>query len=446
MTTFISSSVFLLFRFCFVFCFDSADKPDWVLDKFDVTVPMSTYLVAYTINDFEYRESATGGDVTFRIWARRDAIEQVDYAKEIGPKVLQYFEKTFKVKYPLPKMDMIAIPDFGAGAMENWGLITYRESALLYLPNISSSSSQYYVASVVAHELAHQWFGNLVTMRWWTDLWLNEGFATYVASLGVHYLHPEWNSFEEESLDNTDSVFKFDALKSSHPVSVEIGNPNQISTIFDRISYDKGSSIIRMMHLFLGHDVFFGGIANYLNTYRYNNAEQNNLWNALTEEAHRNEVLEEDVTVKQIMDTWTLQTGYPIVNITRNYGNNSAIVTQYRFLIEPSESRKLSDSDVPCWYVPLSYTTEEELDFNTTEPKTWLQCDAENKPIEKEIFDLPESDEWILFNIQLAGLYKVRYDENNWNLLIKQLTGPEYLKISTLNRAALINDALDLAW
>lgn len=283
-------------------------------------------------------------------------------------------------------------------------------------------------------------------MRWWTDLWLNEGFATYAASLGVDYLHPEWNSFEEESLDNTDSVFKFDALKSSHPVSVQIGNPNQISAIFDRISYDKGSSIIRMMHLFLGHEVFFGGIANYLNKYRYNNAEQNNLWDALTEEAHRNEVLEKDVTVKQIMDTWTLQTGYPIVNVTRNYENNSAIVTQYRFLIEPSVSRKLSDSDAPCWYVPLSYTTEQELDFNTTEPKTWLQCDSENKPIEKEIFDLPEDDEWILFNIQLAGLYKVRYDENNWNLLIKQLTGPEYLKISTLNRAALINDALDLAW
>lgn len=119
-------------------------------------------------------------------------------------------------------------------------MITYRESALLFQPNISSSSSQSHVASVIAHELAHQWFGNLVTMRWWVDLWLNEGFATYVASLGVHHLHPEWNSFQEESLENTVSVFEFDALKSSHPVSVQIGNPNQISAIFDRISYDKG--------------------------------------------------------------------------------------------------------------------------------------------------------------------------------------------------------------
>lgn len=120
------------------------------------------------------------------------------------------------------------------------GLITYRESALLFEPNVSSSSSQNHVASVIAHELAHQWFGNLVTMRWWVDLWLNEGFATYVASLGVQHLHPEWNAFQEESLENTVSVFEFDALKSSHPVSVQIGNPNQIPSIFDRISYDKG--------------------------------------------------------------------------------------------------------------------------------------------------------------------------------------------------------------
>lgn len=167
-------------------------------------------------------------------------------------------------------------------------------------------------------------------MRWWIDLWLNEGFATYVASLGVQHLHPEWNAFQEESLENTVSVFEFDAMKSSHPVSVPIANPNQISSIFDRISYDKGvmilifyvchffhvhfffefqSTIIRMMHLFLGHEVFFGGISNYLNMYRYNNAEQDNLWEALTQEAHKNEVLEDHITVKDIMDTWTLQTG-----------------------------------------------------------------------------------------------------------------------------------------
>lgn len=341
-------------------------------------------------------------------------------------------------------MDMIAIPDFSAGAMENWGLITYRETALLFEPNISSSSSQYSVASVIAHELAHQWFGNLVTMRWWTDLWLNEGFATYVASLGVHYIHPEWNSFAEESNSNTMSIFKFDALKSSHPVSVQIGNPNEIPTIFDSISYQKGSSIIRMMHLFLGDDVFAGGLNKYLKKYKYTNAEQDNLWQALTEEAHKHDALEQNVTVKHIMDTWTLQTGFPIITVTRDYEKNSAEVRQQRFLTEKSPGK--APFKETCWWVPLSYTTAQELNFNTTEPKTWLECDNQNDPISKELIDLPLDDEWIIFNIQISGLYKVKYDEKNWDLLIKQLTGPELEKISVLNRAALINDALDLAW
>lgn len=283
-------------------------------------------------------------------------------------------------------------------------------------------------------------------MKWWDDLWLNEGFATYVASLGVHYIHPEWNSFDEETLDNTVSVFDLDSLRSSHPVSVPITNPNIISQIFDNISYNKGSTIIRMMHLFLGHEVFFGGIHNYLNKYRYNNAEQDNLWEALTEEAHRNEVLQKHMSVKEIMDTWTLQTGYPIVYIKRDYNNNSAIITQERFFRDPSSPKRLMDNANPCWWIPLSYTTEEEIDFETTVPKQWVECNKSNKPVSKEIFDLPEKDDWVIFNIQLAGLYKVRYDEHNWNLLIRQLTGAEYEKISTLNRAALINDALDLAW
>lgn len=324
-------------------------------------------------------------------------------------------------------------------------MITYRETALLYQPNVSSSSSQARVASVIAHELAHQWFGNLVTMRWWTDLWLNEGFATYVASLGVDHLHPEWNSFQEESLANLMSVFSFDSLKSSHPVSVTIGNPNQISTIFDRISYEKGSTILRMMHLFLGDEVFFGGVSNYLKKFKYRNAEQDNLWHSLTEEAHRHEVLSKGHSVKRIMDSWTLQTGYPMITVTRNYENNTALLKQHRFFMDPEKTKSELD-DSSCWFVPISYTTAQESDFNTTMPQTWLECTNQNEAIDKELVDLPENDEWILLNIQMSSLYKVRYDTHNWDLLIKQLTSPEYDRIATLNRAELINDALDLAW
>lgn len=143
----------------------------------------------------------------------------MDFAKEVGPKSLEYYENFFDVKYPLPKQDMIAIPDFSAGAMENWGLITYRESLLLYDPNTTSYSYKESIASVIAHELAHQWFGNLVTMKWWTDLWLNEGFATYMSSLALQNLFPEWKTFETHVATNLMSVFSFDALKTSHPVS-----------------------------------------------------------------------------------------------------------------------------------------------------------------------------------------------------------------------------------
>lgn len=200
-----------------------------------------------------------------------------------------------------------------------------------------------------------------------------------------------------------------------------------------------------MMHLFLGDATFFDGVNSYLNKYRYQNAEQDNLWEALTEEAHKNAVLGDNITVKQIMDAWTLQTGYPVVNVTRNYEKNTAEVTQNRFFKNPEQTEESSD-DNPCWWVPLSYTTEQELDFNTTEPKTWLECDENNQPIQKQIADLPEGNEWIIFNIQIAGFYKVNYDEHNWNLLIEQMHGPEYEKISTINRAALISDAFDLAW
>ncbi|XP_058125970.1 aminopeptidase N-like [Anopheles ziemanni] len=424
------------------------DMPGWVLDVFDRTVPMSTYLVAYSVNDFEYREAMTKepGDVLFKIWARRDAIDQVDYARAIGPRVTRFYEEYFNQKFPLPKIDMIAVPDFASGAMENWGLITYRETALLYHPNVSTASSKHRVASVIAHELAHQWFGNLVTMRWWTDLWLNEGFATYVASLGVEHLHPEWNSLEEESVSNSLDILKFDALLSSHPVSVEIGHPNQISQIFDAISYEKGSTLIRMMHLFLGEETFRNGVSRYLEKHAYGNAEQDDLWAALTEEAHANGVLPDEINVKTVMDSWTLQTGYPVITVTRNYDDNSATVTQVRFVSsELPADRNVTDY---CWWIPLTYASAIRADFNDTVPKAWMNCEGiqGRKGNVKTVEDLPDREHWVVFNVQMAALYKVKYDLANYRLIVAQLNGPKYDAIAILNRAQLIDDAMDLAW
>ncbi|VVC87169.1 unnamed protein product [Leptidea sinapis] len=233
------------------------DSSDFVWDQFEKSVPMSTYLVAFVVSSFSYVDSPRElSKAKFKIWARDDAIDQTEYAATIGPKVLTYFEKFFDVPFPLPKQDMFAIPDFSAGAMENWGLITYRETALLYDKDQSSFVNKERVAEVIAHELAHQWFGNLVTMKWWSDLWLNEGFATFMASVGTDEVEPSWSARQSHAVSNAMTVLTLDSLESSHPVSVAIDNPSRISEIFDAISYLKGAALIRMMTMFLGEDVF----------------------------------------------------------------------------------------------------------------------------------------------------------------------------------------------
>ncbi|CAH0554039.1 unnamed protein product [Brassicogethes aeneus] len=417
------------------------EKEGWFWDRFDTSVPMSTYLVAFLVSDFAYKtgEPIQGSNVTFKIWARKDAIDQVEFSKETGPKALEYYEKFFNIKYPLPKQDMVAISDFSAGAMENWGLITYREALLLYDPKVTSKSSQHRIASVIAHELAHQWFGNLVTMRWWTDLWLNEGFATYMAAVCVDHLYPQWNSLEEESASNMLSVFSLDSLRSSHPVSVPIENPKEIDEIFDTISYKKGSSLIRMMMMFLGDEVLRVGVSNYLKKHEYGNAQQDDLWQSLTDEAHKQGALAKNLTVKEIMDTWTLQTGYPVINVARDYPTKSARITQKRFLRDvesPAEKTK------PCWWVPLTYSSASVPHFNESVPKHWLSCPLE----EANLKNLAGEDEWVIFNNRLGGIYRTNYDEKNWNLLVKELQTNSETKIPIANKVQLLSDAGDLAY
>ncbi|XP_030371519.1 aminopeptidase N-like [Scaptodrosophila lebanonensis] len=416
---------------------------DYVWCEFEESVPMSTYLVAYSVNDFSHKPSTLPNSTLFRTWARPNAIQQCDYAAEFGPQVLNYYEELFGIKFPLPKIDQIAIPDFSAGAMENWGLVTYREIALLHSDAHSSLVDKQRVASVIAHELAHQWFGNLVTMKWWTDLWLNEGFATYVASLGVEKINPEWRYLEKESLNNLLTIFRKDALESSHPISRPIQEVAEISESFDSISYQKGSTVLRMMHMFLGEDSFRSGLQSYLQEYSYNNADQDNLWESLTEAAHKYRALPKSYDIKSIMDSWTLQTGYPVINVTRNYKANSAKLSQERYFLNTQISRAHRNN---CWWVPLSYTSQSESDFQNTAPKAWLECGKAGETLPKTIENMPNENEWVIFNTQVTSLYKVNYDEQNWKLLIETLTNGEFERIHVINRAQLINDALYLAW
>ncbi|KAH8257876.1 hypothetical protein KR038_002397 [Drosophila bunnanda] len=417
--------------------------PDYVWTEFQQSLPMSTYLVAYSVNDFTHKPSTLPNGALFRTWARPDAMDHCDFAAEIGPQILQYYEELFGIKFPLPKIDQIAIPDFEAGAMENWGLVTYRETALLYSNRTTSLEARENVALVMAHELAHQWFGNLVTMKWWTDLWLNEGFATYVSSLGVHHIHPEWRYKDRRSVGDIWEAFRHDALQSSNPISRPIAMVSQIAESFNVISYKKGSSVIRMMHLFLGEEAFRSGLKSYLQEYKYENAEQDNLWESLTKAAHKNGALPRTSDVKTIMDKWTLQSGFPVINVIRDYAAGSAEITQERFLLDTEVSKSQQKT---CWWVPLSYTTQAELDFNNMSPQDWLECSKEGQSVPKTIEGLPGADQWVIFNTQLATPYRTNYDAQNWDLLIKTLRSGEFESIHVINRAQLIDDLFQFAW
>ncbi|XP_061390810.1 aminopeptidase N-like [Musca vetustissima] len=415
--------------------------PDFVWSIFEESPPMSTYLVAYSINDFIYKESEAS-NVLLRTWTRPNGLDQTNYAAEMTAKVLRYYESLLG-PFPLKKLDQIAIPDFYKGGMENWGLITYRETAILHQPNSTAGWNKYDTARLISHEVAHQWFGDLVTMKWWNDLWLNEGFATYMAIWGVQHLHPEFEAYEMDSLLFLISTFERDGRLDSHPLSAEILNITQIRSHFDSISYRKGSSILRMLHMLVGHEAFFEAVRNYLSKYQFRNAEQNDLWLKFNEIGHKYKRLESHYDIKTIMDTWTKQTGFPLIKIKRNMETGCVEMTQQRYLdivTTPMES------DSRCWWVPLSFTTSSEMNFNATEPRIWLECDESDKTIPLELCNVTGSHEWIILNIQLSGIYRVMYDPISWQLIGEVLKSQDFEKIHILNRGHIINDVLSLAW
>jgi len=415
---------------------------EYVWDRYQESVKMSTYLVAFVVSKFDYRETTRADNgVRFRIWSQPSALDQTEYAREIGPAILKFFEDYFQVKFPLPKQDMIAIPDFAAGAMENWGLITYRETALLFKEGVSAATNKQRIAIVVSHELAHQWFGNLVTPSWWTDLWLNEGFASYVEYLGVEHAQPQLKLLEQFVVYDMQDVFKIDALESSHPISIPVKHPDEISEIFDRISYGKGASIIRMMDKFLTTETFRQGLANYLTELQFEAATQDDLWRHLTRQGHKDGTLPMTMDIKTIMDTWTLQMGFPVITVTRDYNSNTATISQKRFLVTSSSKDKKKKEGEPAyrWWVPLTYTGVNG-DFNNTNTREWL----EEKQQSKQVTGLPERDTAVVFNIQQTGYYRVNYDQRNWELLAQQLDR-DHTSIHVINRAQIMDDSLNLA-
>ncbi|XP_037798461.1 aminopeptidase N-like [Penaeus monodon] len=410
----------------------------WVWDRYEKSVPMSTYLVAFIVSDFAHVSTIVNGNVLFRVWARQAAIDQAEYAMEVGPKILTYFEEYFNLPFPLPKVDMVALTDFSARGMENWGLTTYKETYLLYNRQVSTPAAKTTITEIISHELAHQWFGDLVTLAWWDDLWLNEGFASYISLLGMNHAQPTWKIMETSIIIRLHDVFGLDSLESTHRISIPVGHPDEIAEVFDFISYYKGASIIRMMAHYLTEGAFRKGLNNYLNLFKYKNAVQDNLWTCLTMVAHQDGILPQDVTVKMIMDTWTLQMGYPVIKVIRSPDGSSAILTQERFLLERSANS--SNTTDYRWWVPLTYTTQSEANFNQTRASLWMKDSEDHITVSC----LPPKDQWVIFNLQETGYYRVNYDDHNWNLIIQQLK-KDHRVICPINRAQIIDDAMNLA-
>ncbi|XP_051920250.1 aminopeptidase N-like [Hippocampus zosterae] len=401
--------------------------------KFEPTAKMSTYLLAFIVSNFSYIESTQQNGVKVRVWARRKAIEagHGDYALNITGKILQFYEHYYNIPYPLPKTDQVALPDFQAGAMENWGLVTYRETTLLHDPNKSSAGNKR-VASVIAHELAHMWFGNLVTMRWWNDLWLNEGFASYVEYLGADYAEPQWNIKDQIVLDDVHRVFNLDALASSHPLSRredEVKTPAQISGIFNTISYSKGAAVLRMLSKFLGERVFAKGLSSYLKAFSFDCTVYTDLWDHLQKAAEDTPGLDIPHTIHDIMNRWTLQMGFPVVTINTKTG----LVTQQHFLVDPESVVDRPSQFNYTWFVPIKW-----MKTGVEQRQYWLLHKTDSHPQMRV-----SGVNWVLANTNVSGYYRVNYDTDNWNRLISVLEA-DHLTIPIINRAQIIDDAFSL--
>ncbi|XP_072004560.1 aminopeptidase N-like [Engystomops pustulosus] len=408
------------------------DGETWNVTKYAESPKMSTYLVAFIVSQFSYV-----GNERVKIWGRKKAIEvekQGEYALSVTEKILDFFENYYNASYPLPKSDQVALPDFSAGAMENWGLITYRENALLWDSQESSIGNKERVLTVIAHELAHMWFGNLVTIRWWNDLWLNEGFASYVEYLGADYAEPTWNIKDLTVLSDIHRVMGVDALASSHPLTSkeeDVNSPSEISALFDSITYSKGASVIRMLSSFLTEDLFVKGLQAYLKKYEYDNTVYKNLWDSLQEvyDNETNAVWLPD-SIENIMNTWVLQMGFPVVTISTLDGS----VTQKHFLLDPNSTVTAVSPFNYIWQVPITYITRESGSGNY-----WLTKERDTN----SSFQL-SGDNWLLANINVTGYYRVNYDDGNWNRLFMQLDR-DLSAIPVINRAQIIDDAFNLA-
>ncbi|KAJ3337913.1 hypothetical protein HDU91_001356, partial [Kappamyces sp. JEL0680] len=405
--------------------------------KFDETPKMSTYLLAFVVGDLEYVEAtampkapADAAPVLCRTYTLPGQKELGRFALDVSVKSIEFFSEYFNIAYPLPKLDQVAIPDFAAGAMENWGLLTYRESYLLYDHSFSAHDKEE-VADTVAHEVAHQWFGNLVTMDWWDELWLKEGFATFLSGLAVDHFFPEWDHFTGFVQTYVAGAFDMDALRTSHPVQVPVLKPSDVEQIFDQISYNKGATLIRMLEAFLGQQAFAAGLSAYLQKHSYGNTTHADLWAALSDASGHD--------VGEMMDVWITETGYPYVSIVNerfdaDKSELTLFLRQERFT---TSNTIYPGQRSPVWVIPISVVT----DVNPTSPTTHILKTREGQ------ITFPYSGSATSFwklNSEVAGFYRVNYTTEQIGRIGAALEANRPL-FDVKDRVGLVSDSFAMA-
>lgn len=379
---------------------------------FNTTPLMSTYLVAFIVGDLKCIESNYKfRDIPVRVYTTPGFEEEGRYSCELAAKALEYYEKVFDIKYPLPKMDMVGIHDFSAGAMENWGLITYRMVDLLFDEKTSTLATKLRVSEVVAHELAHQWFGNICTMDFWDSLWLNESFATYMSWKCCNHFEPSWKVWENFVGDSLQSALTLDGLRSSHPIEVPIQRADQINQIFDAISYEKGSSVLRMLANWLGEDKFIEGVSDYLKTHAYGNAKTEALWHSLSKVSGKD--------VATTMKVWTTKVGYPLIKV--NEDDKKITVNQHRYLTTGDVK---PEDDETIYPVFLGLKSDKGLDDSVILDQREMKLQSVN------------ADEFFKVNGDSTGVYRVAYEDKRWESL-----GKDADKLSVEDRIGLVADA-----
>lgn len=403
----------------------SGSSGNWKVAKFETSPKMSTYLVAFACGEFavlesEHKSKLSGKTVPLRIFVTKNQIKQAQFGLDIKKWALPVYEEVFDIPYALPKLDTLVAHDFDAGAMENWGLITGRTTAYLYDPEKSSLAAKKRVATVQCHELAHMWFGDIVTMKWWDNLWLNEAFATLMGELVIpDRIWPEWKVRSEFLNSHLSAALALDSQRSSHPIEVDCPDANEINQIFDSISYSKGASVLRMISAVVGEEKFLKGVSIYLKKHLYGNAETKDLWAGVAEAS--------GLDVAEIMANWTLKVGFPVVSV-EELGNGKVKVEQHRFL---STGDVKPEEDETIWYIPLEVKTiaggKASVDHKAVLSDRSTEVDIGNA----DVFKL---------NAETVGVYRVSYSPERLAKL-----GSQASQFSVEDRVGLVSDATTLA-